>query len=121
MTMMSQPRMFTRRFHKPLKALAAGAMVFALLAIAENAQAQTTYSWTNTAATSFFDDPGVWSPVGIPTNSLDQFTIAKSGTFTIRLTNNFANVGSFQVGAAGGNQQINLTLDFGTNIFASLS
>ena len=119
MDTMNQFHAVTHTFHKPLKAILAGALALGLLV--GGAQAATIYSWTNAAATSFFDDPSVWNPNGIPTNALDSFTIAKSGTFYIQLTNNFANVGSFQIGAAGGNQQLNLTLDFGTNNFAGLS
>jgi PKD repeat protein len=119
-TMMNQLRMTARKFHQPLKALAAGAVAFTLLADASSVQA-FTYNWTNSAATSFLDDTNVWNPVGGPGGPADTFTIAKSGTFYVQLTNNFSNIGIFMIGAAAANQQINLTLDFGTNNFSGLT
>jgi len=120
MTTMNLFRLIARKSHNPLKALAAGAVAFLLLAGASSVQA-TTYSWTNAAANSFLDDPNVWNPTGGPGGPADTFTIAKSGTFYVQLTNNYSSVGIFTIGAAGGSQQINLTLDFGTNNFSGLT
>src|ERR1700735_2717021 len=117
MTMMNLFRSIARKSHKPQKALVAGAVAFTLVAGAISGQA-TTYNWTNAAASSFLDDPNVWNPTGGPGGPADPFTIAKSGTFYVQLTNNYSSVGIFTIGAAGGNQQINLTLDFGTNNFS---
>jgi PKD repeat protein len=120
MTLINQLRVIARNSRKLLKPLALGAMAFTVLSGASSVQA-TTYNWTNSAATSFLDDPNVWSPTGGPGGPADTFTIAKSGTFYVQLTNNFSNIGIFTVGAAGGNQQINLTWDFGTNNFSGLT
>ncbi|HXI82944.1 MAG TPA: pectinesterase family protein [Verrucomicrobiae bacterium] len=123
MTMPHPLRVTTHNFRKSLKSLAAGAMAvgLALFIGVGDTQAQVTYNFTNTAATAFLSDPNAWSPVGGPGTNLDTFTILQAATKTLRLTNNFLNNGSFQIGASGGGQTLNLTLDFGTNTFVGLN
>jgi pectin methylesterase-like acyl-CoA thioesterase len=81
----------------------------------------TTYSWTNTDATAVLTDPNSWTPIGGPGGPADTFTYLRNGTFTVQLTNDFANIGSFQFGATTAGQPLTVTLDFGTNVFAGLS
>ncbi len=108
------------RFRKSINHFTAGvlALGLALFVGASNSPAAQVYLWTNTASTAFYNDPGNWSPVGGPGGPTDTASFTMTGTFTLRLTNNLVNLGSFQFGAGAGSAVLNLTLDFGTNIFA---
>jgi pectin methylesterase-like acyl-CoA thioesterase/PKD repeat protein len=106
---------------QPIRRLAIGGLVSALLASAGNSLA-TTYVWTNnTVATGILTDPNAWDPIGGPGGAADTFQYLQTGTYTLQITNDVSNVGSFQFGAANAGETLNLTLDFGTNTFAGLS
>src|ERR1700693_4456444 len=106
------------RLRKSINHLAAGALALGLglFAGAGNGRAQVTYNWTNTVSPGTLTDPGSWSPVGGPGTNLDTFTFLQNGTYTLQLTNNFSNIGSFQFGAANSSGNLNLSLNFGTNV-----
>ena len=112
----------TPSFYQTLRRLVVTlALAVGLLVGAATSQAGVTYNWTNTAAVAVLNDPNAWNPVGGPGTNVDTFTYLQNGTFDLQLTNNFANIGSFQFGAANSSGTIVLTLDFGTNVFAGLS
>ncbi|HUJ10342.1 MAG TPA: pectinesterase family protein [Verrucomicrobiae bacterium] len=110
------------RTSKLIRFVAAGSLATAVLLVAVPNVSATTYNWTNnTVATAVLNDPNAWSPIGGPGGSADTFTYLQNGTFTVQLTNDFSNIGSFQFGAANSSGTLVLTLDFGTNVFAGLS
>jgi PKD repeat protein len=96
------------------------ALALGLLAVTGNVHA-VTYNWTNATSSGYLTDPGNWSAPGGPGGPNDTFTYLRTGTNTVSLTNNFANIGSFQFGAGSAGQNLVLTLNFGTNTFAGLS
>jgi hypothetical protein len=96
------------------------ALVLGLLAAAGNVHA-ITYNWTNATSSGYLTDPVNWSGPGGPGGPNDTFTYLRTGTNSVSLTNNFANIGSFQFGAASAGQNLVLSLNFGTNTFAGLS
>jgi PKD repeat protein len=109
----------TSSFYQPLHRLVVIlALALGLLAGAVNSYA-TAYTWTNTTGAAF-NDPNAWSPTSGPPGPTDAATFTESGTFIVPLTNNFSNVGSLWFGAPSG-QTLNLTLNFGTNIFTALT
>ena len=114
-------RVISHTFPNPIRNLAACALALTLglFAGASTSQA-TSYIWTNTTG-STFDDPNAWNPVGGPGGVSDGATIAFTGTLNIPLTNSFQGLGSLLIGAASSSGTLNLGLDFGTNVFASLS
>jgi T5SS/PEP-CTERM-associated repeat protein len=120
MTTINHFQFIAQIFHKPLKALAAGALALGVCLFAGEARA-TQYNWTNTTGAAF-NDPNAWNPVGGPGGPADIANFASvNGTFDVPLTNSFANIGSFQMGASAAGQPMTVTLDFGTNTFAAFS
>jgi len=80
-----------------------------------------TYNWTNTTGAAF-NDPYAWTPTNGPGTNLDTANFSVTGVFEVPLTNNFSGIGSLQFGAAGGSgNNLTVSLNFGTNIFAGLS
>src|ERR1039457_689959 len=73
------------------------ALVLGLLAGAGNVHA-IAYNWTNATSSGYLTDPVNWSGPGGPGGPNDTFTYLRTGTNSVSLTNNFANIGSFQFG-----------------------
>src|ERR1039457_3782040 len=106
--MMNLFRMIARNFHKPLKALAAGAVALGVLA--GSAQA-TLFTWTNTTS-GLWQDTNNWSPVGLPGVS-DTTTFSSAATHTVSLTSDVVTL-VIDVTVASGNSQ-SLTVNLGGN------
>ena len=112
MTMMNQLRTVARNFHKPLKALAAGALALGVsFAGAGNAQA-TVFLWTNTTS-DVWQDPNAWNPVGVPGVS-DTATFNAAATHSVTLTNDVV-TGVMDVTVTPQNNAQTLTVNTGGN------
>ena len=102
-----------------VRLIPAVALSFALFAGAVNSHA-TTYFWTNTTGAAW-GDPGAWNPVGGPGGNTDTANFQANGVYDVPLLSNFVNNSSILFGATGAGQSLQVTLDFGTNIFAGIS
>jgi hypothetical protein len=113
-----------RRFHKlqgtTLQSLQVLAAALAIMLWATDGTQAVTYIWTNTTG-AVFNDPNAWNPVGGPGGPADTANFAYAGTIAVPLTNDFANIGTVTFGSGASGQPLNLSLDFGTNVFAGLS
>ena len=114
----SRPGLSNRRLR--LVAAFALALGLGLFAGVGNSQA-AAFVWTNTTG-AVFNDLNAWTnTAGLPGPS-DTASVTLSATLDIPLTNNFINnVGNILFGAANSAGTLNLTLDFGTNVFTGIS
>jgi len=78
-----------------------------------------TYTWTNTTG-AVFNDPNAWNPISGPPGLNDTANFTINGTIYLPLTNNYiSNIGTLLFGGASGSGNLNLTMNFGTNIFTA--
>ncbi|MGA2221041.1 MAG: pectinesterase family protein [Verrucomicrobiia bacterium] len=117
---MNQSRGLSHSFHKPIKNLTAGAMALGLGLFAGATDSHAaTYTWTNTTG-AVFNDPNAWNPISGPPGLNDTANFTINGTIYLPLTNNYiSNIGTLLFGGASGSGNLNLTMNFGTNIFTA--
>ena len=111
MTMMNLFQSITRNFHKPLKALTAGAMALGIIAVAGNVHA-TVFNWTNTTS-DVWENPNAWNPVGVPGVS-DSATFNSAVTHSVTLTADVVTA-VMDVTVTPINNAQTLTVNLGTN------
>ena len=119
MNAMNQLQVITRSFRKSFRNLAAWALGLGLFAAASasSVHAQTTFAWTNTAASGTWQDTQAWVSNGVNIGAIpgpaDNALFTNRATYYVSLTNDATVKELLMQNVA--NSSATLTLDLGTN------